>query len=285
MSQLQKEAGNAHKWDQAGVAWPKVSVLFVTYKRFDQLQRSFAAFLANTDYPNLELVITDDGSGPEIQAQIRTLAADKFALAPKNRGLGANNNAGMRLCTGQYILMVQDDCEFRGPREYLKNAISVLEANPKVGIVNFGGAPHPPDLDQRLAGSDEPCFVTPARLADPGKQRYLYTDQPHVRRAEVNALLGPYLEDHDMERCEREYIRRWQDQTQYLTADFPAYHNKVFFLDISGFAPSFRTTRLRYRIAAKLQGIKKFIPSPLIGLARWTVMFPIHCLERLRVIR
>lgn len=280
MSDLQETAGKASPSD-----WPKVSVLFVTYKRFEQLKRTVEAFLAHTDYPNLELVITDDGSGPEIQSKIKTLPVDKFALAPKNRGLGANNNAGMRLCTGQYILMVQDDCEFQGPSDYLKNTIGVLEANPQVGIINFGGAPHPHDLNQRLAGSEEPCYVTPIPLKHPTKEDHLYTDQPHVRRAEVNALLGPYLEDRDMERCEIEYVRRWKEQTRYLTADFPAYHNKVFFLDISGQAPSFRTTRLRYRVAARLQPVKRIIPKPLIGFARSTVMIPIYCLERLRVIR
>ena len=42
--------------------WPLVSVLFITYKRFDMLQKSFESFRRNTNYPRLELVIADDGS-------------------------------------------------------------------------------------------------------------------------------------------------------------------------------------------------------------------------------
>ena len=88
--------------------YPLVSVLFITYKRVELLERSFRAFLGNTDYPNLETVIADDGSGAEIQRRVRTLPADVFALAPRNQGLGANNNNGLRHCSGKYILMIQE---------------------------------------------------------------------------------------------------------------------------------------------------------------------------------
>ncbi|MGC1360818.1 MAG: glycosyltransferase family 2 protein [Silvibacterium sp.] len=125
--------------------FPLVSVLFITYKRYEMLERSFHSFLENTDYPNLQLVIADDGSGPEIQAQIRNLPANIFALAPKNRGLGANNNNGLRHCTGKYVLIIQDDCICSGPPDYLKNTILVMETNPNIGIVNYAGAPHPID--------------------------------------------------------------------------------------------------------------------------------------------
>ena len=80
--------------------WPLVSALFITYKRFELLKETVESFRRNTDYPRLELVIADDGSGPEIQEQIRKLPADVFALLPKNRGLGANNNNGIEHCSG-----------------------------------------------------------------------------------------------------------------------------------------------------------------------------------------
>ena len=79
----------------------------------------------------LEVVIADDGSGPEIQAKIRTLPADVFALSPENQGLGPNNNNGIAHCKGKYILMIQDDWECFGPPDYLSNAVWVLEANPQ----------------------------------------------------------------------------------------------------------------------------------------------------------
>ena len=81
--------------------YPLVSVLFVTYKRVDLLEKAVHSFLKNTSYPRLEVVIADDGSGREIQDKIRTLPADVYALSPVNQGLGPNNNNGIAHCTGQ----------------------------------------------------------------------------------------------------------------------------------------------------------------------------------------
>jgi glycosyltransferase involved in cell wall biosynthesis len=179
---------------------PLVSVLFITYKRFDLLKSTVESFLCQTSYPNLELIIADDGSGQEIQDQIRALPADVFALASRNRGLGANNNNGLRHCRGKYILMIQDDWECHGPADYLLNCVRVMEAHPEVGIINFGGSPHPPDLAQRLSGSDEPCYITPTPFKS-HKVEYLYADQPHVRSRAALDHVGYYIEHRDQDQC------------------------------------------------------------------------------------
>ena len=137
--------------------YPLVSALFITYKRIELLKMSLEAFRRNTDYPRLEIVIADDGSGPDIQAQIHEVNADVYALAERSRGLGANNNNGIRHCNGQYILMIQDDLECCGPPEYLRNTIHVMEENPSVGIINYCGGPYLVDEDRPLGGSSERC--------------------------------------------------------------------------------------------------------------------------------
>jgi len=210
------------------IEWPLVSVLFVTYKRIDLLKKAVESFRQNTDYPRLELVIADDGSGPQMQVEIRKLPVDVFALAPKNRGLGANNNNGIRHCNGKYVLMVQDDWECRGPVDYLTNAVSVFEANPQLGFINFAGAPHPADLNLPLKGSAEPCYVTPRPYEGSDKEEFLYCDQPHLRSRTSLDAIGSYIEDRDMEKCETDYNFRWKHQTQFLTAVFPGYYLKVF---------------------------------------------------------
>lgn len=266
--------------------YPLVSVLFITYKRFEYLERTFEAFRRHTDYPNLELVIADDGSGPEIQEKLRGLKADRYAMGDKNLGLGANNNAGLRLCTGKYVLMIQEDCVCYGPPQYLRDAVGVLEANPDVGMINLSGGWHPPDYSRQLAGSDEPCYLTPAPRVDGVKEHFLYSDQPHLRTMESVRLLGPYNEDRDMERCERNYEERWRDQTRFRTAVFPRYYRTVFRHDNS--APSYRTGKFRYRAAAA------FVPTagwlkrnfrPLYRLSRACFLAAVRGLERLRIVR
>ncbi len=252
------------------------------------LKPTVESFLRNTSYPNLELVIADDGSGPEIQQQIRTLPADVFELAPKNRGLGANNNAGLKRCSGKYIFMIQDDWACHGPSDYLLNAVRVLEANPQVGIINFGGAPHPPDLNQRLSGSDEPCYLTPRPYEDGLKEHFLYSDQPHIRSRAAFDHIGLYIEDRDMEKCEIDYNFRWKHQTQFLTAVFPAYYMKAFSNEGVAQGQSFRKNLFRYRVAAVLQPVKPFLvkhANPLFRLGKATVNGGIRTLEKLRIVR
>jgi Glycosyl transferase family 2 len=267
--------------------WPLVSVLFITYKRFDMLKKTVESFQRNTDYPRLELVIADDGSGPEVQSQIRTLPVDVFALLPKNRGLGANNNNGIQHCKGKYILMVQDDWECRGPADYLSNAVRVFEANPRLGLINFGGSPHPPDLTQPLKGSAEPCYVTP-RPYESHKEEFLYSDQPHLRSRAAFDATGPYIEDRDMEKCENEYSIRWSRQTEFLTAVFPGYHMKVFSNEGEAQQQSYRTTRFRYRFRKFLLPAKPFLirhANPIFRMGKAVVDGGLSALEKLRIVR
>lgn len=265
---------------------PLVSVVFVTYRRFDLLKKTLESFLRNTAYPRLELVVADDGSGPEIQQQIRTLPFDVFALAPRNRGLGANNNNGLRHCGGKYALVLQDDWECIGPPDYLANAVAVMEANPQVGIVNFGGAPHPPDLSQRLAGSAEPCYVTPVPLEDGTKEYFLYTDNPHLRSMASVREIGFYREDRDMEACEGDYEQRWNEQTKFATAVFPAYHRRLFVH--RGDDSSFRLSMFRNRVQAPLVPLAHWLKrrcKPLYHVGKASLLASIRLIEKLRWIR
>jgi glycosyltransferase involved in cell wall biosynthesis len=265
---------------------PLVSVLFITYKRFDLLEQSFRAFRENTDYPSLELVIADDGSGPEIQNKIRKLPANVFALLPQNRGLGANNNNGLRHCTGKYILMIQDDCICRGPRDYLRNTVLIMEANPEIGIVNYCGAPHPIDQSRMLAAGSEPCYITPKPYEDGIREYFLYTDQPHVVSRAALEHVGYYLELRDMEECERDYNRRWRDQSHFATGVIPAYYKKLYVHQ--GADLSFRTSRFRYKVQRALQPLKPALEglSPaLFRRAKSLVNWTLRCMERIRMVR
>lgn len=268
--------------------WPLVSVVFITWKRFDLLKPTVESFLRNTDYPNLELVISDDGSGPEIQAQIRTLPAHKFSLPEKHGGLGANNNNGLRLCTGNYILMIQDDWLCHGPSDYLKNAVAVMETNPQVGILNFAGAPHPADRNMPLKGSTEPCFVTPKPYEDGRFEYFLYCDQPHLRSRAALDYVGLYAEKRDMEQCEIDYNHRWKTQTKFLTAVFPAYYMRVFSNEGEVQGRSHRLNKFRYRVTRPLVPLARWMREhcrPIYKAGHWTMNAGIRLLEKVRLVR
>lgn len=265
---------------------PLVSVLFITYKRFDLLERSVHNFRANTDYPNLQLVISDNGSGSEIQARIRALPADVFAFMPKNRGLGANNNNGIRHCAGKYILMIQDDCICCGPPEYLRNTIEVMEENPGVGLVNYGyGPPHILDESRALPGSNEPCYLVLRPYIDSNGVQSTYCDQPHVMSRAAFDLVGYYIEPREIGNSEDDYRRRWRDQDRYATAIFPAYYNKAF---VHEGAHSIRATYFRNRLDAFLMPVAVFLRQrcrPLFAIGKALVRTSVATMEKLRIVR
>jgi glycosyltransferase involved in cell wall biosynthesis len=262
---------------------PLVSVLFITYKRFNLLEESVRSFRKNTDYPNLELIIADDGSGAEIQDRIRQLPADVFALSPRNQGLGPNNNQGLSHCRGKYILMIQDDWQCNGPSDYLRQSVSVMEANPLVGIINYCGAEHPPDFGRPLQGSSELCYPTPEPTEALPRPEFLYSDQPHLISREAQDFIGPYIYHRQIENSEDDYRRRWAAQSRYSVAVFPAYYLRVFTAHIE--AHSFRSSRARYRVGSFLQPLKRFLPAPAVKIGRFVVMRTIYGLEKLRLVR
>ena len=235
--------------------WPLVSVLFVTYKRFDLLSQAVDSFLKHTDYPNFEIIISDDGSPIEVQDAIRAMPVEKRAILPReNRGLGANINQGMAECRGKYILSVQDDWKCQGPSDYLRNSVLLLEQNPIVGMIPYTmGLAYKPE-EAAISGLDEIAYIFPDD-ASKREYPYTYTDQPHLRRREVNAMLGPYLEHRDILSCEQDYERRWDQQTVYKSAMFPAYWLKVFTNE--GVDRSFRETPLQRRVGLLLDPVAK----------------------------
>jgi len=229
---------------------PLVSVLFLTYERVHLLRRTLESFVRNTDYSNLELVVTDDGSSVAVQQDIRTMPFDKVVFAPRNRGSGSNYNAGQRVCSGEYLLFLQDDWECHGPARYLRDAVEAMQAHPKIGLVRFYGLDTGVNavrtIERDLFEIQKPGRVTAAN-------RHIYSDTPHLKSRALIEALGEYRENLPMEQCELEYQDRFLLQDRFCAAFFPRYMNRVF-VHI-GQAESFRTSSQSARLERKLYAL------------------------------
>lgn len=109
----------------------QVSVVVPTRDRPQLLERAIEAVLAQ-DYPALELIIVDDGSGPET-ARIIAQAKEKDPRVrtvrhETGRGAAAARNTGARLARGDYLLFEDDDCE--GESRRVSRLVESLEADP-----------------------------------------------------------------------------------------------------------------------------------------------------------
>ncbi|WP_306520497.1 glycosyltransferase [Rheinheimera sp.] len=92
-----------------------VSIYIPTRDRFDLLQRAVQSCLQQ-DYPNFELIISDDGSSPQVQQQIQQLAkADSrisILLSAEAKGACAARNRAIETARGEFITGLDDDDEF-----------------------------------------------------------------------------------------------------------------------------------------------------------------------------
>ncbi|MDR3414445.1 MAG: glycosyltransferase [Formivibrio sp.] len=228
---------------------PLLSVLFITYKRPQVLEKSFNALKRHLGNIDCEYVVADDGSPKEIRDYIAGMPFDRFVLPDKNSGLGANNNNGLAACSGRYILMVQDDWTATAAFEgIVEKAIRVLDADEDVGIIRFaGGNPEWFPLEVRSVG-DIDYFVCDhkGRQYDPAKP--VYSDPPHLRRSTIfdPSILGPYKEGCPMEDSEQDYSDRFDAQDKFHIA-FMSAVEMPYFIN-SGIDVSHRTAKFRYKL-------------------------------------
>ncbi|MER5968502.1 glycosyltransferase [Streptomyces sp. NPDC002055] len=95
----------------AGAPAPRVSCLMVTKDRPALARRAIACFLAQT-YPNLELVVVDDGADDTLEGHVRALDDPRIRLhrlAPDGRTLGELRNVAVDQAGGSYVCQWDDD--------------------------------------------------------------------------------------------------------------------------------------------------------------------------------
>ncbi len=244
---------------------PLVSVVIMTYKRLDLLKGTIASLLAATTYPRerLELVLSDDGSGPELQAEMRKLPCDVFVLSQKNRGLGASSNAGIRVARGEYILHLQDAWRCMGPGDFIEASLDVLAVRPDVGAVRLRGP---------LGGclEVEHCEVGCGRAVDvypcgglKGTGAYIYSDNPHLKRKSFHEELGYYLEGVPMTVTEIDFCQRFERQDRWRFAWIPGYNVFQHTGEEQTFNPSVLRRKKRERIE------KLWLGKTAVGAYRW----------------
>jgi len=109
-----------------------VSIIIPCYQQAHFLADAIDSALAQT-YPNVEVVVVNDGSKDDTSDVVRSYGERIRYVEQDNQGLAKARNSGVRASLGTYILPLDADDRI-GPR-YLDEAIAVLEANERVGVV------------------------------------------------------------------------------------------------------------------------------------------------------
>jgi len=252
-----RRTGDARLSVQSRPAAPLLSVVLVTYKRLDLLERTLYSLLEVVTYPRnrIEIILSDDGSPQAIQDAMRDLPCNKFLLSSRNRGMGSNTNEGIRAATGDYILHLQDDWLCRGPADFVPTAIEALEELPDVGLVRL----HEPargefDVHQLPTGRRVHVYRS--------RDNFAYSDRPHIKRRSFHRMLGYYSEELSIPETELEFCRRFEAQHDYRAAFIEGYSAFVNMGESRSFNPCIR----RGRWLRPLQ--RHWLTGPVLEFAR-----------------
>lgn len=236
-----------------------LQVVFITYNRSELLAETFQAIKASPKLAGVKVICSDDCSKPEHQARIRAMGFDQIVVPARNGGLGSNNNRGLRASTSKYQLMVQDDCKMVNDQAVL-DAVAVLNADPRVGMVRMTGEAHHFPLDERITPegvrywvADHTATAYQALKSGPIRRR-VYSDQPHVRRRELHErAVGYYIEGAPLEKTEVDYEDKLDAQSELFVAFLNTQGINQF--KHLGDEASFRTSTVNQRMDRALLGV------------------------------
>lgn len=214
---------------------PLVSICIPTYQGGRWIRDTIASALAQ-DYPNIEVVVSDDASTdgtPEIAESIGD-ACVRVVRSDRRRGMAGNWNRSVQLARGNYVkFLMQDD--WLEPTCVSRMA-GVLSRNPLVGFVF---APRTIEVDDpadrsavRLARKLESL---PARLRPLGEVNDGRAIFEAIRRT---GFRGNWIGEPTAVMVRRDALRRvglFNSRLQQLT-DLELWLRLAFFFDV-GFVP------------------------------------------------
>jgi len=208
---------------------PYISVIFTAYMRPDLLRDTVESFLKVTQYPRdrMELILTDDGSPPELQDKMLEIPFDKYVLSAANEGLARPANRALHVARGDFVLQSQDDWHCEGPPDYLEAGMELLNEFPDVGMIRYrfprADRGYPADRCQTSSGRPFLKFrnVNPDSGTTSGD--FPYTHNPHLKRRDFHDVVGWYPEDIPMRKMELAYCRMVAAQHKYRMAYLEGY--------------------------------------------------------------
>lgn len=117
---------------------PKISIVILAYGDPNLTNAAISSLKNNGDvYPNMEIIIVDNGSSAENIENMRGYASNfdgiKIIENGENLGFAAGNNVGIEAATGEYILLLNNDT-FVSPGS-IQAMMLHLKNNPSIGAI------------------------------------------------------------------------------------------------------------------------------------------------------
>ena len=117
-------------------AFPPASIVVLTTNLLAYFRLCVASILANTDYPNYELIVVDNATTDGTEAYLRDLQRQhphvRVLRNERTRSFAENNNLGLAAATGDVLVLLNDDTMLA--RGWLTRLARSLE-DPSLGLV------------------------------------------------------------------------------------------------------------------------------------------------------
>lgn len=200
-----------------------VSLVILTFHRWNVVNECLEANLASADYPLYEIIHVDNGSGNVFNEKFRDVFRPNIQIIhAENQGVSKGYNRGMLMASGTHIAIV--GCDRLMPTGWLKTMVDATERIPNTGVVSHYSSPNHASLagklHQRLRGPTE-CIngveITPA-----------FACEARVHSRQFLKLAGFFREDlglygyEDVEWSERaERVARENNLINYILPNMP----------------------------------------------------------------
>lgn len=109
-----------------------ISVIIPVYNRADVFKQSLDS-LVEQDYPNVEIIVVDDGSDESEVERVASEVEDVMYIRQENSGAPAARNKGFNKSTGEYVIFW--DADVIAQVDMLSEMVSTLDDNEDVSFV------------------------------------------------------------------------------------------------------------------------------------------------------
>ncbi len=111
---------------------PLVSVVITTYNYAAYLPRAIASVLMQT-YPNVEVIVIDDGSTDDTASLIKNYTSVKY-FYQENCGISTARNNGIKRSKGKYVIFLDAD-DWLEP-DAIENNLALIIHHPNVAFIS-----------------------------------------------------------------------------------------------------------------------------------------------------
>ena len=110
-----------------------VSVVIPTYRRHELLRVCLRSVVDQT-YPNLEILVCDDGDEATTAAVVEEFADPRVTYVPRRPHLGMHGNVfeGLRAASGDYLIKIDDDDWWHS--DLIASLMEPFEEDPKLAV-------------------------------------------------------------------------------------------------------------------------------------------------------